>query len=115
MAIIVNELKKFLACDDAFLAHLMEIFIKESGEGITRLKSATDSKNWPLVKATAHKMLSSTRIFNLVALSSVLEEIEKMAETGTTVEQIPEKVSTVEQLWKSVTEEIKEILPRLKA
>ncbi len=110
----VNELKEFLGCDDAFLAHLMEIFIKESGESMSRLKTATDSKNWLLVRATAHKMLSSTRIFNIGELSSVLEEIEKMSEKGIDTELIPGKVSTVEQLWKNVTEEINVLLQKLK-
>ena len=110
----VNELKEFLGCDNEFLAHLMETFIKESGEGIIRLKTAADSKNWQLVKATAHKMLSSTRIFNIGELSSVLEEIEKMAEMGIDTALIPGKVSAVEQSWKNVIEEIKILLPTLK-
>ena len=114
MMIKVNELKEFLGCDDEFLAHLMEIFIKESGEGIARLKTAADGKNWQMVRATAHKMLSSTRIFNIGELSNVLEEIEKMAEKGTDVETIPAKVSAVEQSWKIVIEEIKVLLPTLK-
>ena len=109
-----NELKEFLGCDDEFLAHLMETFIKESGEGITRLKTAMDDKNWQLVRATAHKMLSSTRIFNLGDLNTVLEEIEKMAEKGIDTALIPGKVSAVEQLWKNVIEEIKKLLQNLK-
>ncbi len=110
-----NELKEFLGCDDEFLAHLMDSFMKESGESVGRLKTAADSKNWPLVKATAHKMLSSTRIFNIGELSSVLEEIEKMAEKGTDTELIPNKVSTVEQSWQNVIEEIKVLQQKLKA
>ena len=110
----VNELKEYLGCDDEFLAHLMETFIKESGEGIARLKTAAESKNWQLVKATAHKMLSSTRIFNIGELSIILEEIEKLAEKGIDTELIPGKVSRVEQSWKNVIEEIKTLLPKLK-
>lgn len=110
----VEQLKEFLGCDDEFLAHLMETFLKESGEGISRLKTATTTKNWPLVKATAHKMLSSTRIFNIDELSSVLEGIEKMAEKEIDIDQIPGKVITIEQLWKNVVEEITILRKKLK-
>ena len=109
-----NELKEYLGCDDEFLAHLMETFIKESKEGTHRLTTATSTKNWPVVKATAHKMLSSTRILNLVELSNLLEEIEKMSEKNIDVELIPSKINTVEESCKNVVEEVKAMLQEMK-
>lgn len=114
MMIHVNELKTFLGCDDQFLAHLLRTFMKESGEGIDRLKTATESRNWPLVKATAHKMLSSTRILNIEALNGLLEKIEDAAGNGTDVGSIPDEVNTVETIWKNILEEINALLPTLK-
>ncbi len=108
------QLKEFLGCDDEFLAQLMETFLKESGEGISRLKTASDEKNWPVVKGTAHKMLSSTRIFNIGDISNTLEEIEKLADNGTETGSIPAKVKSVEQSWVQISEEIRTFLVRNK-
>lgn len=105
-----DQLKEFLGCDDEFLMQLMEAFLKESGDGVTRLKSAASDSNWPLVKATSHKMLSSTRIFDIGDLSTLLEEIEKMASIGTEGEAIKGKISLVEKSWIKVAEEIEALI-----
>ena len=110
MMININQLKEFLDCDDEFLIHLMEAFVKESGEGISRLKTASADKDWKMVKATSHKMLSSTRIFNIGDLSNLLEEIEKMAEKGIDTDLVPGKVSAVEESWKITIDEINMLL-----
>lgn len=107
-----DQLKEFLGCDDEFLVQLMQTFLKESAESINRLKTATGTNNWPLVKATAHKILSSTRIFNIGEMSNVLEEIEKMAEKSVNVEQIPAKVQVIEQSWQTAAAEIKAFLQK---
>lgn len=111
----VEQLKEFLGCDEKFLAQLMTKFIQESGEGIARLKTATETGNWPLAKASAHKMLSSTRIFDMNELSVQLEEIEEMADAQRGTDQIPGKVVVVENAWKEVVAEINKLLPVLQA
>lgn len=108
-----EQLKEFLGCDDKFLSELMLKFIDESGEGVKRLRTASEAGNWPLVKATAHKMLSSTRIFNMGELSDTLEEIEVLAEEQKHTEQIPEKVNVITSSWKEVVAEIHALLPGL--
>lgn len=115
MKINIEEIKEFLGCDEPFLAQLMETFVQESGAGMNRLKSAAQDKNWPMVRATAHKLLSSTRIFNIGELSDTLEVIEKTAAEGTDTESIPARVNAVEQSWKVVIDEIKVLLPKLKS
>jgi len=115
MTLNIDELKESLSCDNEFLAHLMEKFVNESGEDTHKLKMATDAKNWMQVRGIAHKMLSSTRIFNIDELSNLLEEIETAAEKKTNVERIPEEVTAVEGLWKDVVEEVNHSLKKLRS
>lgn len=110
MRIDLKELMEFLACDEQFLVRLMRKFIEESGTDIERLKASTDAGNWPLVRATAHKILSSTRIFNMIQLSNHLESIEIIAARGTDVNVLPGKVEEVEKEWKAVVEEVNLLL-----
>jgi HPt (histidine-containing phosphotransfer) domain-containing protein len=111
MTVNINGLKESLNCDEVFLMHLMEKFMLESGEDTSRLKRASIESNWSQVRSIAHKMLSSTRIFNIDELSTLLEKIETTAEKNQ-VDQIPANVDTVEHLWKNVVLEIKQYLEK---
>jgi HPt (histidine-containing phosphotransfer) domain-containing protein len=102
----IDEIKEFLGCDDAFLFKLMSKFLEESGEGMQRLKSSVNAKDWKMVRAVAHKMLSSTRIFNITELNGTLEAIQDAAETGKGVENIPEKLVILERGWNQTVAEI---------
>lgn len=113
MIIQTERLKEFLGCDDDFLIQLMKKFIEESGEGLAVLKSSCAEGNWPLAKSAAHKLLSSTRIFQLEELSDKLEQIEIMAGERTNTEQIPSKVIVAEKIWGNIIEEINGLLKKI--
>ena len=105
----IDEMKDFLGCDDTFVFSLLKTFIKESADGLSKLKSATASGDWPMVRAMPHKMLSSVRILNLSEMVTVLTEMEIIAESQKGVEQIPEKLFLYESLWKEIIAEINEL------
>jgi HPt (histidine-containing phosphotransfer) domain-containing protein len=72
----IEGLKSYLNCDNTFLASLIQKFMDEVG-GITSLMEEAGKKgDWPVIKAGAHKMLSSVRIFELTELIEVLEQLE---------------------------------------
>ena len=110
MKIDLNEIKEFLGCDDAFLTYLFGKFVQESGEGIGILKKASVSGNWPLAKSAAHKMLSSTRMFNFEELSLLLEEIESSVDEGKNTDEIPDKVDSIEGALKNAVGEMQALL-----
>lgn len=107
-----SQLKEFLGCDDEFLFSLMRTFLKESDEGIKRLVSGNEASDWPLVRATAHKMLSSTRIFQLEELSRALEIVEKMAGQQSETDKIAEKLGRIVELWSIAEADIKDALSK---
>jgi hypothetical protein len=71
----IKELKDYLNCDNAFLISLMQKFIDEVLEMTATINAATNLKDWATVKANAHKMLSSVRIFEMQEIIAVLEKI----------------------------------------
>jgi hypothetical protein len=115
MKIDLSQIKEFLGCDDVFLTSLMRKFTEESKREITVLRSASDSRHWPLVKVTAHKMLSSTRIFNFDQLSEILEDIVIAAEKGGNTDHIPAKVNTAEKEWQHAIDAIMPLLEKPQA
>lgn len=115
MKIDLSEIKEFLGCDDIFLVSLMRKFTEESKREIAVLRSAAAERRWPLVKATAHKMLGSTRIFNFNDLSGILEDIVLAVEKGTDLDRIPEKTIAAEHQWKKAIDVIMPLLQESQA
>ncbi|HXD94782.1 MAG TPA: hypothetical protein VNX01_16360 [Bacteroidia bacterium] len=72
----IQELKGYLNCDDAFLISIMQKFIDEVIDITATIKTATNNKDWGIVKTNAHKMLSSVRIFEMKEIIVVLEKLE---------------------------------------
>lgn len=104
----IENLKQFLGSDEEFIAILMDKFLQEIPKEAEKLKAFTKKADWPGVRAVSHKMLSSTKIFNLEQLTSVLQQIEKISESGTNTGQIPGLVSEFEIECKNVIEEMKQ-------
>ena len=100
----IQELKKYLNCDNKFLASIIDKFIEEAAE---IMKTASANKKWEAVRASAHKMLSSVRIFELKEIIVILEKIEIEVETQNNYALIEEEVKKFTILIKKVIDEMK--------
>ena len=107
MAINIETLKEFLGSDEEFIATLMDKFIQEMPREEARMKAFASQRDWKGVRAVAHKMLSSTKIFGLYELTSVLQDVERFAESQTNLELMPDLLSKFENSCKSIVEEMK--------
>lgn len=72
----IEALKSYLNCDNAFLSGLIQKFIDEVRGILAQMEEAGKKENWPVIRANAHKMLSSVRIFELTELVEILERME---------------------------------------
>ena len=73
----IEELKSYLECDDNFLLELLEQFRTESSICKQELQQGLQEMDLVKVKSTAHRMLSSTRIFGFDTLTAVLEKLQR--------------------------------------
>ncbi len=92
----IENLKEFLGSDDEFIVTLMEKFISEIPREGANLRQATDHQDWRKVRAISHKMLSSTKIFNLEVMTTILHKVERLSENESNLEQLPGLVSEFE-------------------
>lgn len=100
MKIEIEKIKASLDCDDAFIAQLFESFIQESTESINAIEKAFPAKDWKIVKGASHKMLGSTRIFEIAELTDLLDEIKTDAEKETNLDKMKEKIDRLKVLHK---------------
>ncbi|HKC68758.1 MAG TPA: Hpt domain-containing protein [Bacteroidia bacterium] len=110
----IKELKNYLNCDDAFLISLMEKFIDEVIEITSIIQTATANKDWETVKANAHKMLSSVRIFEMQEIILVLEKLEIEAGGQKNTEIIKQDVEKLSKLINKVIYDMKAGLEEIK-
>lgn len=73
----IPALKQYLNCDNDFLESIINKFIEESRKITADIKEAAKAGNWKQVGLSAHKMLSSVKIFEITDLISLLEKLEK--------------------------------------
>jgi hypothetical protein len=111
----IKELKSYLNCDDAFLISLMQKFIDEVTEITTTIKTASNNKNWGIVKTNAHKMLSSVRIFEMQEIISLLEKLEIEAEGRKNEDVIEKDVEKLLILTEKIIYDIQISLEEIKA
>lgn len=102
-----GKIKEMLGCDDEFLDKLFEQFIIECTESIQKINDAYLNKNWQLIRGAAHKMLSSSRILMLNKLTTLLKEIEILAENRTNLEKIPSLLEQLNTEIQLIFEELK--------
>lgn len=102
-----EKIKAQLGCDDDFIQVLFSEFINESKESIGKINNALNSKDWPIIKANAHKMLSSTRILDMNNLTDLLKEIEILSGSQEQLERIPELIDELNKEIEITYEELK--------
>jgi HPt (histidine-containing phosphotransfer) domain-containing protein len=110
----LEELKKIVGNDETFITRLMEKFMAEAGIDILRLNTAVEGKNWPAVRAVAHKMLGSTRIFAMNELNAPLEMIEDLAESNRYLDKIPDLMKEVMSAWELSADELRAEVKKMK-
>ena len=90
-----EKIMEMIGCDSDFVTQLLEQFIIECTESVKKINEASVNNDWQTVRGASHKMLSSSRILTLDNLTTLLKEIEIIAESRTNLEKMP---SLLEQL-----------------
>jgi hypothetical protein len=71
---------------------MLEVFIRNSEDGINAFRKHVELKDWLNIGETAHKLISSYRHLELVAIVGKLINIKDKALSGADNEDLPELV-----------------------
>ncbi|MCB9363824.1 MAG: Hpt domain-containing protein [Flavobacteriales bacterium] len=105
-----QKIKDMIGCDDKFLAELLEKFISESIESMDQINKSLAKQDWDSLKGSAHKMLSSTRIFEMDELTTLFKKIEILATEQVNTKQIHPLVDELNTQIKITFNEIRSII-----
>lgn len=97
-----------------FKIEMIESFMKNTPEAVSKMKSAIQSADWNTVGSTAHKLKTSFSFVgmeNMVQLSRTLQDLGLASER---IDEIPGMVSELEQAYKQAEVELNKELNELK-
>ncbi|NJK95831.1 MAG: response regulator [Bacteroidales bacterium] len=73
----LDELYRVSGGDEKFAEEMLQLFLKSTSEGITKLKQFYEAKDWNSIADTAHKMAPPCRHLGAMNLYRNLKELEK--------------------------------------
>ena len=104
------KIKEMLDCEDDFLSELAENFISESSISMDHISNGLKTEDWDEIKRSSHKMISSTRIFEMTELTNILIKLEINSGEKKNLETIPTLVETLNTQYKEELQEIKSFI-----
>jgi len=91
----LTELEQIGRKDPDFLVNMIQLFIKNSKQGVKEMEMAYKQKNWKKLSLHAHKMIPPCRHLNLTAVVDNLKSIELHAEDESAQKGLQEKIAVV--------------------
>lgn len=103
----LTYLKQLSNGSEEFIDKMIGIFIEQTPEALSSLDSNLEAKNWPALRATAHKMKSSISIMGIKALEGVVGELEDSSSKEINLDKIPQLVEEVKRVSLAAIDELK--------
>lgn len=94
---ILTELRQLANGDEKFVKDMVELFVKTTEEGISKIKNSVTTLSWIEVADAAHKIAAPCIHFNAKLLYGLLNEIEEKARNKENTDRIPELVHHLEK------------------
>lgn len=91
-----------------FMEEMIDMFFEQAPESINDIQTAMSEKDYPRLRAYAHKMKSSVSIVGADDLLTKLKTCETNAATETNVEDLPALVEAIVKETDEVLEILKE-------
>jgi hypothetical protein len=94
----LDFLEKYTGGDQELAIQLIDIFLRQLPDAISKLEYCIPRKEWKQVHAVAHKLKSSVSIFELSELKKRIIKIEEYARDGEKLDEVPRLFSEVKEL-----------------
>jgi HPt (histidine-containing phosphotransfer) domain-containing protein len=107
----LNYLSETMDGNKKMIREVMEVFLKQAPEELSKLNKAVDKMDYPSIKSLSHKMKSSVSIMGITALNEILAEMEELSKSGKDLEKIKTLNNEVNEIYKQGIEEIEKEIP----
>ncbi len=105
----LDYLNEMSGGDRELILEMINIFITEVPEYISRMSEALNTRNWDELEKLAHKSKASALIMGMHKLADDLRDLETDTREGKNVDLYPSYVEKIEQQFIFATKELREI------
>ncbi|MFY0651825.1 MAG: Hpt domain-containing protein [Cyclobacteriaceae bacterium] len=96
--------------DREFIKDMLLTFNKITPESVDGINDSLESKNWKELGQLAHKIKPSVLLLGIEEFSSLIKEIEHMAKNEEELDQMPTKVSLLNNYTSEVIADIQDLI-----
>jgi len=94
----LTYLREMASGDTGFMEEIMDMFIQQTPENLTKLQEYTTNRQWAEVKSLAHKMKSSVILVGIQELEEIFIHLQKEAVGAHPEEVVPHLVKRAQNL-----------------
>lgn len=98
----LSAISEIVAGDENEINELNKMFMEETPKSLEQLNEFLENKNWDQVSATAHKLKSSIRLWNINLIDNEIVQIENKAKDSSAYDDIPPLVEKVNNVLNEV-------------
>ena len=110
---VLDELIAMLGNDIEFASGLIRDFLEDSEELLSNIRSAHEGGNAKEMERAAHTLKSSSATFGATEAAQICKELEELGKNGNLgASDIPNKISQLESVFKSVSHELVSYISR---
>ncbi len=110
----LTYLTEITAGDNDVMAEMIELFLAETPKQIELLKEYHEKEDWPQVGAEAHKLKPTFLYVGLSELNELTLQLEQRAKNKEGLGDIEGFIKKIEEGYKSVVNDLEEVLNRLR-
>jgi len=94
----LTYLREMASGDIGFMEDIIDMFIRQTPENLTKLQEYTTNRQWAEVKSLAHKMKSSVILVGIQELEEIFIQLQKEAVGAHPEEVVPDLVKRAQDL-----------------
>jgi len=104
----LDRLREMVGGDEAFLIELIQTFLEDAPQDLTRMRQALESQDAALLRRAAHSLKSNSAEFGASALHQMCKQMEKMGKQGI-FDGAAERVSEIESEYERVKKALRAV------
>jgi HPt (histidine-containing phosphotransfer) domain-containing protein len=104
----LDYLKQISNGSNEFVVQMITVFTEEIPGEIDNLDKHLNNKDWPALRATAHKMKPSYSFMGVKQLEEMVHSVEALSNDEAGREQLPELLKKIRSITNEVIEELRE-------
>jgi HPt (histidine-containing phosphotransfer) domain-containing protein len=106
----LSYLREISGGDASFIKEMLELYVNTTAQEAILFNNLLQNQNYEGISNLAHKMKAPIQMLGANELFNLIRTVENNSKNGVDLNQLPEQISSIQQLVFDSIDEIQEIL-----